>query len=131
MNKIMNRILRAFAILLLLVVGLEKSNSYAVRNLAITNLVISPGTLSPIFSTANATYTCSEVYAVSSVTVTAVSNNPIGVIVNNGPSVTVSSGSPSKALSMNIGTNIITIQAGAGIVYSITVTRASLSLIHI
>ena len=124
MNKIMNHILRAFATLLFLVVGLEKSNSYAGRS-NLTNLVISAGTLSPIYSVSTFLYTCSEVYAVSSVTVTAtVSYGTIQVKVNDGTYASVINGSPSSALPLNIGTNIINILTSTSTT-TITVTRAS------
>lgn len=126
MNKIRNLTLRAFTTLLFLVVGLEKSNSYAIVKPNLSGLVISAGTLSPAFNTGTRDYTCSEIYAVSSVTVTpsVISGSTIQVKINSGSYVRVINDTPSSALSMNIGINIISILTLTGTT-TITVTRAS------
>ena len=121
----MNLPLRAFATLLFLVVGLEKSNSYAVAVGSLTGLVISTGALSPVFASITKLYTCSVAYPVSEVTVTTSSSSSIRVKVNSGIYVTVTSGTASSPLTLNLGTNTIFVQPGLASAYSITVTRAS------
>jgi len=97
----------------------------AIDNLA--SLKLSRGALSPAFTILNTNYTASVVNGVSSITVTPTAADPNATItVNNTPVV---SGSPSGAMALSVGANIISIMVTAadGITnqtYTVTVTRA-------
>jgi lysophospholipase L1-like esterase len=99
----------------------------------LSNLTISSGTLSPIFSSATTSYTDSVANGVSSITVTPTANqgasSTITVSVNSGTPVSVASGATSTALSLSVGSNTISILVTApdGVTtstYTLAVTRA-------
>jgi hypothetical protein len=106
---------------------------FASTNANLLALSISAGTLSPSFAAATIAYTDSVSHAVTSVTVTptvADATATIQVKVNGGGFTSVTSGSPSSALSLNVGSNTIevkvTAQDGTTIkTYTITVTRGT------
>jgi len=91
----------------------------------LSGLTISSGTLTPGFTSGNISYTDSVGSGVNSVTVTpTVHQGNATVKVNGTP---VSSGSPSRAISLNVGSNTISILVTAqdGVtqdVYAITIT---------
>lgn len=98
------------------------------NNAYLSNLKISQGTLTPVFTQATTNYTASVANSVSSVTVTpTVANSAATVKVNN---ISVSSGSASGPITLNVGTNTITVVATAQDrvttkLYTIVVTRAA------
>lgn len=104
----------------------------ASTNTNLSNLTISSGTLTPVFSSSTISYTASVTNATSSVTVTPTAqdaNATIQVRVNNGPYQTVASGTASTALALNVGSNtievVVTAEDGTSTkTYTITVTRA-------
>ena len=94
----------------------------------LSNLVISSGTLTPVFASATIVYTDGVAYASTSVTVTPTANESHATITVNGNAVT--SGSPSGAINLNVGANTITVvvtaQDGTTTdTYTIAVTRAA------
>jgi alpha-tubulin suppressor-like RCC1 family protein len=109
------------------------TNAVASTNADLSALTLSSGTLTPSFAAATTTYTASVSNATTSITVTptrAEANATIEVRVNSGTYATVASGSPSSALSLNVGSNTIdvkvTAQDGTTIkTYTTTVTRAA------
>ena len=95
---------------------------------ALSGLTVSPGTLSPTFSSGTFAYTASVGNSVSQATVTPTAReSDAGVAVNG---VTVSSGS-GQAVSLDVGSNVIrvvvTAQDGTTQTYTVTVTRAASS----
>jgi hypothetical protein len=114
-------------------VGVESSFDIALSgtvsssNANLSSLVLSAGTLTPAFASATTSYTASVPNSVTSVTVTPTSaHNGAVVQVNN---VTISSGTPSGALALSVGNNIITtvVTAEDGIAtqtYTVTINRA-------
>ncbi|PIF29864.1 gliding motility-associated-like protein [Flavobacterium sp. 9] len=94
----------------------------------LSNLTISQGTLTPVFATGTTIYTATVANAVTSLTVTPATTDPNAVVKVDG--VTVASGSPSGAIALAVGPNIITTvvtaQDGTTIgTYTITVTRTA------
>ena len=94
----------------------------------LSGLTISQGTLSPSFATNTTAYTDSVANNVTSATVTPTANQTNAAVKVNG--TTVSSGSPSSAISLNVGSNTITILVTAqdGVTtktYTITVMVAA------
>jgi uncharacterized repeat protein (TIGR02543 family) len=90
-------------------------------------LTISSGTLSPTFITATTSYTLSVANSVSTLTLTPTVTQANATITVNGTAVT--SGSASGAISLNVGSNtltvILTAQDGSTTsTYRVTVTRA-------
>lgn len=105
-------------------------NSCASTNANLNNLVLSTGTLNPAFAQATISYTASVPNATTSITLTpTVADATATVKVNN---VTVASGSPSGAIALSVGSNVITtvVTAQDGTTtktYTVTVTRAASS----
>jgi hypothetical protein len=97
-------------------------------NADLSNLTLSAGTLSPVFSSATTSYTASVANSVSSITVTPTASDANATIkVNN---ITVVSGNASASIALNAGDNVIntvvTAQDGITVkTYSVTVNRAS------
>jgi Autotransporter beta-domain/Cadherin-like beta sandwich domain/IPT/TIG domain len=98
------------------------------NNAALSNLVLSSGTLSPTFAGGTTSYTATVGNATSTITVTpTVSDSNATVKVNT---VTVVSGSASGSIALNVGTNtittVVTAQDGATTqTYTTTVTRSA------
>ncbi len=94
----------------------------------LSNLVISQGTLTPVFATGTTTYTAIVGNAVTSLTVTPTTTDTNATVTVNG--VTVTSGNPSGAITLVVGPNIITtvVTAQNGTTtqtYTTTVTRSN------
>ena len=93
-------------------------------------LVISQGTLSPEFAAAKTAYTAAVANSVASLAVTPTATDGSATIAVNDSEVT--SGSPSEAIALTIGPNIIkvavTAEDGTKKTYTITVTRAGPSI---
>ena len=94
----------------------------------LSSLALSSGTLSPTFSSGTESYTVSVVNSVTSVTVTPARTQANATITVNGTAVT--SGSASGSISLNVGSNTITVvvtaQDGSTTKsYTVTVTRLS------
>jgi uncharacterized repeat protein (TIGR02543 family) len=94
----------------------------------LSSLALSTGTLSPTFSSGTESYTVSVVNSVTSVTVTPARTQANATITVNGTAVT--SGSASGSISLNVGSNTITVvvtaQDGSTTKsYTVTVTRLS------
>ena len=94
----------------------------------LSNLTISQGTLTPEFNAENANYTDSVTNNITSCTVTPTVNQSNATVTVNGTGVT--SGSPSGAISLNVGANTITVVVTAQDgetkdTYTVTVTRAA------
>ncbi|WP_337966084.1 MBG domain-containing protein [uncultured Flavobacterium sp.] len=92
----------------------------------LSNLVISQGTLTPVFATGTTTYTAIVGNAVTSLTVTPTTTDTNATVTVNG--VTITSGNPSGAIALVVGPNIITtvVTAQNGTTtqtYTTTVTR--------
>jgi formylglycine-generating enzyme required for sulfatase activity len=100
-------------------------------NADLSALTLSSGTLSPTFASATTSYTASVPNATTSITVTptrAQADATIEVRVNTGTYAAVTSGSPSAALSLNVGTNTLDVRVTAQDgttqkTYTVTVTR--------
>ena len=96
-------------------------------NANLANLVISSGTLSPVFAVATTAYTASVGNAVTSVTITPTTADPTSTVKVNG--VTVTSGNASGSIPLAVGANtittVVTAQNGTTTVtYTVVVTRA-------
>ena len=108
-----------------------KGDSGLSSDATLSNLTISSGTLTPTFASGTTSYTDSVANTVNSVTVTpTASQGSSSTIKVNG--TVVASGSASGAISLNVGSNTITILVTApnGVTqdtYTITVTRAASS----
>jgi len=93
-------------------------------------LALSSGTLSPTFASGTSSYTASVANAVTSITVTPTRTQANATITVNGASVT--SGSASGAISLSVGSNTITVvvtaQDGTTGTYTVTVTRAAITI---
>jgi hypothetical protein len=94
----------------------------------LSNLTISSGTLTPTFVAATTNYTDSLANSMASVTVTPTTSQAASTVTVNG--ATVTSGSASGNLSLNVGSNLITIIVTAPNgttqdIYTITVTMAA------
>jgi uncharacterized repeat protein (TIGR02543 family) len=110
-----------------IVVTLPPASSLA----TLSGLALSSGTLSPSFASATESYTASVANSVSSITVTPTRTQANATITVNGTSVT--SGNASGAISLNVGSNIITVVVTAqdGVTrktYTVTVTRSGSSV---
>ncbi|RKP54029.1 hypothetical protein D7Z26_11610 [Cohnella endophytica] len=97
-------------------------------NASLNNLTLSSGSLSPAFASGTASYTASVANSVSSIAVTPIVSDSTATMKVNGTVVT--SGSASGAISLNVGSNSITIEVMAQDgtttkTYTVTVTRAS------
>lgn len=90
-------------------------------------IALSSGSLSPSFAAGTTSYTASISNDTSSLTVTSTVNESHATVTVNGASV--SSGQASGLLTMNVGTNLISIvvtsQGGTTKTYTVTVTRAA------
>jgi gliding motility-associated-like protein len=101
-------------------------------NANLSALLLSEGTLSPVFSSAVLTYTAAVPFETTSLTVSptaAFANSSIELSVNGSPAQVVVSGAVSDPLSLNVGSNTILVKVTdeLGITvkeYTITVTRA-------
>ena len=96
-------------------------------NANLGGLMISPGTLSPVFSSPVITYAASVDNSVTEVTVTPTASDGLAMIAVNGTTVTSSIG---HAVSLNVGANpiaiVVTAQDSTTIkTYTVTVTRAA------
>lgn len=97
-------------------------------NSTLTNLVISAGTLVPVFAGGTINYTVSVANGVASMTVTPTGPGSGEVIQVDGK--VVPSGSLSGAISLSVGSTVITVYVDGGsstTTYTITVSRASAS----
>ncbi|MFY8187349.1 MAG: cadherin-like beta sandwich domain-containing protein [Flavobacterium sp.] len=102
------------------------------NNADLSALVISSGTLSPLFNSATIGYSANVTNATTSITVTATraqANANLAVRVNGGGYIGIASGTASSALALNVGSNTIDVQVTAQNgttqkIYTITVTRA-------
>ena len=101
-------------------------------NANLTNLTVSPGTLSPYFTSGNPNYNVSLHYYDTSIVVTPTISDPLGTLrlrINNGAWVSASSGRPSAALPLLAGTNPINVEVTAQDMvtkktYTVNVTRS-------
>jgi uncharacterized delta-60 repeat protein len=93
----------------------------------LSDLVLSSGTLSPVFASGTTSYTSQVPNTTTSVTVTPTAANSFGTIQVNG--VAVASGTASGPISLNVGSNVIstvvTAQNGTTRTYTVTVSRAA------
>ncbi|WCN39674.1 cadherin-like beta sandwich domain-containing protein [Aneurinibacillus uraniidurans] len=98
-------------------------------NADLSDLVLSQGTLSPAFSSGTTSYTTSVGNEVTSLTVTPTVADSTASVKANGTAVT--SGSASIPITLNVGSNTITVlvtaQNGSTKTYMVTVNRASSS----
>jgi trimeric autotransporter adhesin len=97
-------------------------------NANLSGLALSSGNLTPAFASGVTTYTASVVYSVTGLTVTPTASDAAAVVRVNGTPVT--SGSPSAAISLAAGENVITVLVTAPDgattqTYTVTVTRTS------
>ena len=109
---------------------LSVTRGAANANASLANLVPSAGTLTPSFAATTYTYTAGVASGTGSLTITPTAADSTATIKVNGN--TVASGSPSGAISLNVGANIITtmVTAQDGVTtqtYTLTVTRSALS----
>ncbi|MBL8096565.1 MAG: cadherin-like beta sandwich domain-containing protein [Anaerolineales bacterium] len=99
-------------------------------NADLTDLVLSAGTLTPAFDTGTISYTASVPHATTSLVITpTVSDTNATIEVNGAP---VTSGTPSGAITLNVGANsittVVTAQDGSTTkTYTVIVTRAGSS----
>ncbi|MDM5179578.1 cadherin-like beta sandwich domain-containing protein [Massilia sp. DJPM01] len=95
----------------------------------LSNLVLSTGTLTPVFAAGTTSYTAGVPFTTTSMTVTPTRSDAGATITVNG--VTVISGSASGALALNVGANtittIVTAADSSTKTYTTTVTRAAAS----
>jgi alpha-tubulin suppressor-like RCC1 family protein/phosphodiesterase/alkaline phosphatase D-like protein len=92
----------------------------------LTDIVLSSGTLAPAMSATRSAYAAAVPYASDAITVTPVATRPEATVKVNGS--VVASGTASKAITLAVGSNPITIvvDAGDGVntrTYTVTVTR--------
>ncbi|MEO8133509.1 MAG: cadherin-like beta sandwich domain-containing protein [Betaproteobacteria bacterium] len=95
-------------------------------NANLSNLVLTTATLSPAFASGTTSYTASVPNSTTSVTVTPTLAQANATVTVN--TVSVASGTPSGAISLSVGTNVITtiVTAQDGLTtkaYTVTVTR--------
>jgi len=92
-------------------------------------LALSSGTLNPVFSVGVTSYTASVPFATTSLQVTPTASDASATITVNGTAVV--SGTASGAISLNVGSNVITTVVSrsplADRTYTVTVTRAAAS----
>ncbi|WP_166727778.1 cadherin-like beta sandwich domain-containing protein [Mucilaginibacter gilvus] len=96
----------------------------------LSNLTVNGATISPVFTSGNASYTATVPNTVTSVTLTPIVNEPNATVTVNGSAV--ASGSPSAALPLVVGPNVITTVVAAQDgsttkTYTVTVTRVQSS----
>jgi uncharacterized delta-60 repeat protein len=96
-------------------------------NANLSNLALSAGTLTPVFSPATTSYVVSVSYTSGTMRITPTTEHPGATVTVNG--ATVASGSPSGNLRLNEGDNLITVvvtaQDGTAMkTYALNVTRA-------
>jgi len=95
-------------------------------NADLSDLALSSGTLSPVFTAGTTSYTASVGNDVTSITVTPTVADSKATVTVNGTNVT--SGTASSAISLNTGTNTITVvvtaEDGSTKTYTVVVTRA-------
>jgi trimeric autotransporter adhesin len=104
------------------------ANAAISSNADLSNLTLSAGTLSPVFSPATTSYTASVANTVTSITLTPTAVDVNSTITVNGNAVT--SGSPSGSIVLAVGPNVITTvvtaqDAVTTKTYTVTVTRAA------
>jgi gliding motility-associated-like protein len=100
----------------------------AAANADLAALVLSSGTLSPIFAPSTTSYTASVGNAITSITLTPTVSDPTSTVRVNG--ITVASGSASATIPLAVGSNtittVVTAQDGTTTkTYTVTVTRAA------
>lgn len=106
---------------------------YMADNVAtLSNMTLSSGTLTPAFGSGVYTYTDNVPYTVSSITLTPIATDSRATITVNGTAV--ASGTPSAPITLNYGTNTVTVQVTAAdtatkLTYTTTVTRAGSPLL--
>jgi alpha-tubulin suppressor-like RCC1 family protein len=92
------------------------------NNANLSNLVLSSGTLAPVFASGTTSYTASVPNATASVTVTPTKADATATVTVNG-------GSPANPVALNVGANpvtvLVTAQDGTPKTYTVTVTRLS------
>ena len=97
-------------------------------NDTLSNLVMSTGTLSPVFASGTTSYAAGVSNSVSSITVTPTVNESHATVTVNGTAV--ASGTASGAIGLTVGANAISIvvtgQDTFTMTYTVTVTRAIL-----
>jgi protocatechuate 3,4-dioxygenase beta subunit len=108
----------------------NSTSSSSSSDATLSTLSLSSGSLSPTFNSATLSYTASVTNSVSLITITPTASNSSATIKVNG--ITVGSGNASNALSLNVGSNSISIIVTAtdGLTsktYSTTVVRAAAS----
>jgi gliding motility-associated-like protein len=97
----------------------------------LSNLVLSNGTLTPVFASGTASYTASVGNSVTNITLTPTTTSGTATVMVNGTAVT--SGTASGAIALNVGTNtittVVTAQDGTTTsTYTLSVTRAPASI---
>ena len=102
--------------------------SGASTNADLSNLTLSAGVLSPVFAAATTSYTTNVANGINSITATPTSADVNSTITVNGNAVT--SGTPSGAIALAVGPNVITTvvtaqDAVTTKTYTVTVTRAA------
>ena len=105
------------------------------NNANLSSLILSIGTLSPVFGSETISYTASEPNTVSNISVTAVKSDGNAVIqarINGGSWVLITSGSASESFNLNTGANTlevrVTAQDGTTVkTYTVAITRESSS----
>lgn len=104
-------------------------NSRLSSNANLSNLALSAGTLTPAFAAGTTAYTASVANNVNSLTLTPTSADAAATIKVNGNAT--NSGSPSGAVSLNVGSNtipvLVTAANGSTKTYTVVVTRAASS----
>jgi gliding motility-associated-like protein len=100
------------------------------NNAALSNLLLSSGSLSPAFSGGTMSYTASVTNDITNIAITPTASDPAAAITVNGKKVV--SGSASTSLPLNVGNNTITtvVTAQDGTTkqsYTVTINRAALS----
>lgn len=121
-------VLVLFAALAAMLPGMALAACHGNTDATLSALSLSNGTLSPSFASATVSYTASVANSVASITVTPTTNQGSAAVTVNG--IAVTSGSPSSAISLNVGTNIITTVVTAQNcaytkTYTVNVTRIS------
>nr|WP_294942880.1 cadherin-like beta sandwich domain-containing protein [uncultured Mucilaginibacter sp.] len=93
----------------------------------LAGLVASAGALSPAFAPGTVFYTVNVANAVATTTVTPTVNDANATVTVNG--IAVTSGSPSAAISLNVGANgipvVVTAQDGSSVPYTVNINRAA------
>ena len=126
----LGKVISAIAIASLLVLACTGTALALSTDANLSALTPSAGTLDPVFDSGTTSYTASVPYATASMTVTPTAADAGATITVNGNPVT--SGSPSGAISLSVGANVITTEVTAEDTvtiktYTLTVTRAAAS----